>query len=241
MGASSALAAAQIARNYYGDTTHCENAPLFKLDGKVALVTGSSRGIGFAIAVGLAEHGATIVLSGSNPVTLAEARVALLRETGVPRANVHRAFHLMERRLCIAEGVMLELQDLWCDGMLPSDWDKSTHASDDAREPCAYSALLLTDVQTTQSRRRLPMSLEAFCSHVERRANSVREVLKECWIAAAAGRLDVVGPPAFRAGVVVLGVRRGEFERRVGLTRAGHDARRLVWLRGSGVHVDGGG
>ena len=56
------------------------------------------------------------------------------RETGVPRANVHRAFHLMERRLCIAEGVMLELQDLWCDGMLPADWDKSTHASDDARD-----------------------------------------------------------------------------------------------------------
>ena len=120
--------------------------------------------------------------------TLPEWRV--LRETGVPRANVHRAFHLMERRLCIAEAVMLELQDLWCDGMLPADWDKGTHGGDEAREPCAYSALLLTDVSTTLFRRRLPMSLEAFCSHVERRANSVREALKECWIAAAAGRIS---------------------------------------------------
>ena len=36
------------------------------------------------------------------------------------------------------------------------------------------------------------MSREGFGSHVERRANSVREVLKECWIAAAAGRPNVV-------------------------------------------------
>ncbi len=34
---------------------------LFRLDGKTALVTGSSRGIGFAIAEGLAEAGADII------------------------------------------------------------------------------------------------------------------------------------------------------------------------------------
>jgi len=33
----------------------------FRLDGKVALVTGASYGIGFAIASGMAEAGATIV------------------------------------------------------------------------------------------------------------------------------------------------------------------------------------
>jgi 2-dehydro-3-deoxy-D-gluconate 5-dehydrogenase len=37
----------------------------FKLDGKVALVTGSSSGIGQAIAVGLAEAGADVVCHGS--------------------------------------------------------------------------------------------------------------------------------------------------------------------------------
>jgi NAD(P)-dependent dehydrogenase (short-subunit alcohol dehydrogenase family) len=35
---------------------------LFDLSGKIALVTGASRGIGKALAVGLAEHGADVVL-----------------------------------------------------------------------------------------------------------------------------------------------------------------------------------
>ncbi|MFY9637025.1 MAG: SDR family NAD(P)-dependent oxidoreductase, partial [Cellulosimicrobium cellulans] len=39
---------------------------LFDLTGRVALVTGSSRGIGFALARALAEAGATVVLNGIN-------------------------------------------------------------------------------------------------------------------------------------------------------------------------------
>jgi gluconate 5-dehydrogenase len=41
--------------------------PLFSLKGKRALVTGSSQGIGLALAQGLAEHGATVVLNGRDP------------------------------------------------------------------------------------------------------------------------------------------------------------------------------
>ena len=40
--------------------------PLFDLTGATALITGSSQGLGFAIARGLGEAGATIILNGRN-------------------------------------------------------------------------------------------------------------------------------------------------------------------------------
>ena len=39
-------------------------SPLFDLTGRVALVTGSSRGIGSSLARALADAGATVVLNG---------------------------------------------------------------------------------------------------------------------------------------------------------------------------------
>ena len=54
---------------------------LFDLAGKRALVTGSSQGIGFAIARGLAEHGASVVLNGRERNKL-EAAAASLTAAG---------------------------------------------------------------------------------------------------------------------------------------------------------------
>ncbi|MDB5550323.1 MAG: gluconate 5-dehydrogenase [Rhizobium sp.] len=45
---------------------------LFDLTGRIALVTGSTQGIGLAMAEGLAAHGATVVINGRNPNRLAK-------------------------------------------------------------------------------------------------------------------------------------------------------------------------
>ncbi len=50
---------------------------LFDLTGRIVLVTGSSRGLGAALARGLARAGAQIVLNGRDAATLETARVAL--------------------------------------------------------------------------------------------------------------------------------------------------------------------
>lgn len=47
--------------------------PLFDLTGRRALITGSSQGIGLALAQGLAAAGAEIVLNGRDPDKLAQA------------------------------------------------------------------------------------------------------------------------------------------------------------------------
>jgi gluconate 5-dehydrogenase len=54
---------------------------LFDLTGRVALVTGSSRGLGYGMAQGLAEAGATVILNGRDPATLAEAARAVGADT----------------------------------------------------------------------------------------------------------------------------------------------------------------
>lgn len=50
---------------------------LFALSGRRALITGSSQGIGFALAKGLMEAGATVVLNGRDPGKLAAAAADL--------------------------------------------------------------------------------------------------------------------------------------------------------------------
>ena len=54
---------------------------LFNLKGKRALVTGSSQGIGLALARGLAEHGASVILNGRDRSKL-DSAVASLKAGG---------------------------------------------------------------------------------------------------------------------------------------------------------------
>ena len=63
------------------------SSKLFDLTGRTGLVTGSTRGLGNALAEGLAEAGATIVLNGLDAVRLSSA-AATLRHKGY---TVHEA------------------------------------------------------------------------------------------------------------------------------------------------------
>ncbi len=60
---------------------------LFSLKGKTALVTGSSRGLGLALAEGLARAGATIVINGTKADSVAQT-AQMLRDKG---QTVHEA------------------------------------------------------------------------------------------------------------------------------------------------------
>ena len=55
---------------------------IFSIEGKTALVTGASGGLGFTFASGLARNGARVVLNGRDRKKL-EHKVALLRDEGL--------------------------------------------------------------------------------------------------------------------------------------------------------------
>jgi gluconate 5-dehydrogenase len=71
----------------------------FRLDGRVALITGAYRGLGFAIARGLAEAGATVVLNGRKPDELRRAAATLVAEGH--QADVE-AFDVVDRDAILA-------------------------------------------------------------------------------------------------------------------------------------------
>jgi gluconate 5-dehydrogenase len=73
----------------------------FDLSGRLALVTGSSAGIGFGLARGLAQAGASIVLNGRNTTALAQA-AEVLRAEG---ATVHTVAFDVSVGAAVAEGV----------------------------------------------------------------------------------------------------------------------------------------
>jgi gluconate 5-dehydrogenase len=72
---------------------------LFDLTGRTALVTGASGGLGLAIARGLAEAGAALVLTGRDPAKL-EAAAAMLGAAGHTVST--RAFDVTDEAAAVA-------------------------------------------------------------------------------------------------------------------------------------------
>lgn len=82
------MTGAPILRAIRGPTEETRVADLFRLDGKTALVTGGSRGIGAMIARGLVDAGAVVHVA-SRTLEDCEAVAAELRERG--EAYAHQA------------------------------------------------------------------------------------------------------------------------------------------------------
>jgi gluconate 5-dehydrogenase len=76
--------------------------PVFDITGRTALVTGSSRGIGRALATGLVEAGCTVVLNGRDARRLEAARAELAERTG---AAVHAAGFDVTDPAAVTDGV----------------------------------------------------------------------------------------------------------------------------------------
>jgi len=55
---------------------------LFDLTGKVAIITGSTKGIGLAIATRMAEHGATVVISSRKPDVCETVAAGIIEKGG---------------------------------------------------------------------------------------------------------------------------------------------------------------
>ena len=92
---------------------------MFDFKGKVALVTGASRGIGRAIAVELARGGASVALNYAGNEAAAAEALALALAAGAPQARLYR-FDVADPAACSAavEAVVADLGGLGVGGQL---------------------------------------------------------------------------------------------------------------------------
>ena len=56
---------------------------MIKLDGKVVIITGGGRGIGFGLSTAFAKAGAKLVITGRTESTLLSAKESLEKDYGV--------------------------------------------------------------------------------------------------------------------------------------------------------------
>src|SRR5213592_3249339 len=79
-----------------GSTRGVVAMSMFDLSGKVALITGSSRGIGRAIAMQMALHGARVVISSRKPESCEATAAEIAAAGGTALAHACHVGHKAE-------------------------------------------------------------------------------------------------------------------------------------------------
>lgn len=167
---------------------------LFDLTGKTALITGAGRGIGLAIARGLAQHGADVVLAARSEGQLLTAQGEIEAETGrqahvfpFDLANLDRIDSFFTRVLQAADGIDILVN---CAGMTvrgPSV-EVSLETFDHVMKVNLTSALLLS---------------QALCKHC-RDADKPGRIINIGSLACHAGRPTIAAYACSKMGLLGL-------------------------------------
>jgi gluconate 5-dehydrogenase len=116
----------------------------FDLTGRTALITGSSAGIGFALARGLAAAGATVILNARSPDKL-EAAAAILRAEG---ATVHTAAFDVTEGAAVAQAVAQIERDMAPIDILVNNAGMQRRGPLDQFEEAQWHELMKTNVDS---------------------------------------------------------------------------------------------
>ena len=95
-----------------------------KLEGKWALITGSSRGIGQQVAIGLADHGCNVYLHGRETLHTSTT-IEMLKQTGVQVHALHGDLSTAEGVRSVIDGVAAgpgQVDILYNNAAVMCDW-----------------------------------------------------------------------------------------------------------------------
>ncbi len=169
-------------------------SPIFDLSGRVALVTGAGRGIGRAVAEGLARHGADVVLVARSADQLETVRESIEADTGrnawqIPfdLANLDRIEKLFARALEVAGRVDILVNCAGATVRGPSE-DVTVETFNHVMEVNLTSALLLS---------------QAFCKHCRDVAKHGR-IINIGSLACHAARPTIAAYACSKAGLLAL-------------------------------------
>ncbi len=165
---------------------------LFDLSGRVALVTGSSQGIGLALAKGLAEAGATVILNGRDQAKL-DASARLLVEQGL--AIETAAFDVTDRAAIEATVKAIETRHGHIDVLI-------NNAGIQRRAPFVeFPAELFREVQTTNVDGVFFVAQAVARGMIERKSGKIINI---CSVMSELGRANIVPYTAAKGAVKMM-------------------------------------